>query len=135
VTQDHDGARRAEGQRSPKARVGLSILWRYHGAALVLTSLVLGAGTWLILGQLESIAGTASISPPPWAGMLLERRPWLMLLALGPAAIGVMLLTARRPRWWWLLVALAMLAVPLALILACFLAIIGPLYTNSWMEG
>ena len=24
---------------------------------------------------------------------------------------------------------------PLALILACFLAIIGPLYTNSWMEG
>ena len=103
-------------------------LVRSQGLFVIVSSLVAGILTWVILGFLVDIAEKQELRLPGFLLWCLTNRTWLALLALPGLACSIVAMLGGRAQWLWLIVAYIWLLAILLLNLYCFLMTIGPLY-------
>ncbi len=103
-------------------------LVRSQGLFVIVSSLVAGILTWVILGLLVKIAKETDVRLPDLLYWCLGHRAWVALLAAPALACGIVAMLGGRMRWVWLIVAYTWLLVLLIVNLYCFLTSIAPWY-------
>ena len=116
----------------PEATAGrvLRWVWRTHGLWLIGSAVVLGAGGYIVLGQLAAVAEaleTEGLSAATWVGSTLAARGWIALPAVIIAGCGVL---TSRSRWplLWIAVGAMLITVLAAVMLLCVVGTFAPMY-------
>jgi len=123
-----------EGQRDEvAAAIGTARRWMSvgSGVSMIFAALVGGALLWLPLHFLADIVADPPYPRseiPPLVVMCVAYRASVPLLAIPTLICGILLVRARRRSWLLLIVGMLGMLVPLALVLYCFVGIIGPMY-------
>ena len=104
--------------------------WLVRSQALfvIVSSLVAGILTWVILGLLVKVAEASEWRLPDLLHWCLGHRAWVALLAVPALACGIVAMLVGRMRWLWLILAYVWLLALLIVNLYCFLTLIAPWY-------
>ena len=103
---------------------------RASGAYLLVLAIVAaGLGTFAI-GRLAEVARREEIAVHPFIAFALDAHAWLPSAFAAPAALAGTWLVVRAPRRTLAVTALATVLglVPVGLVVACLVGVVGPLY-------
>jgi hypothetical protein len=100
-----------------------------HGVILILSALAIAPIAWFALSRIAYAIDRQDLEAAGFAATWIDHPYRAALLALPALACGILMVSVRFGKWIWFVLGMSCLIVIVALVLYCFITMLGPLYT------
>lgn len=105
----------------------------FTAVLITISSLLVGVGSAVALGTISQTMESADVNPPRLLQRMLDQSHLLPLAAIPAFLIGVVMMFTDRHRVLWMIVAVALLLLPVAAVIYGFISLIESLYGGDSM--